>query len=68
MTKCCAIGFEANISNVDHLFQKAKIFRYVGRLWDGKRYTYDSDGLLTRIQIFKAGRYMGDAVITDDDL
>jgi len=38
-----------------------------GRLWDGKRYTYNSDGLLERIQIFKAGRYMGDAVITDED-
>lgn len=39
-----------------------------GRLWDGKRYTYDKDGLLTRIQMYKAGRYMGDAVITDEDL
>lgn len=38
-----------------------------GRLWDGKRYTYDSDGLLTRIQIFKAGKYFGDAAITDED-
>jgi antitoxin component YwqK of YwqJK toxin-antitoxin module len=38
-----------------------------GRLWDGKRYTYDKDGLLTRIQIYKAGKYMGDAVITDED-
>jgi antitoxin component YwqK of YwqJK toxin-antitoxin module len=39
-----------------------------GRLWDGKRYTYDKDGILTRIQVFKSGRYMGDAVITDEDL
>jgi hypothetical protein len=38
-----------------------------GRLWDGKRYSYDSDGLLERIQIYKAGRFMGDAVITDED-
>jgi len=38
-----------------------------GRLWDGKRYTYNSDGLLERIQIYKAGRFMGDAVITDED-
>lgn len=38
-----------------------------GRLWDGKRYSYDADGLLERIQIYKAGRYMGDAVITDED-
>lgn len=38
-----------------------------GRLWDGKRYTYTADGLLERIQVYKAGRYMGDAVITDED-
>lgn len=38
-----------------------------GRLWDGKRYTYDSNGILTRIQTFKKGRYIGDAVITDED-
>lgn len=38
-----------------------------GRLWDGKRYSYDTNGILTRIQIFKRGRYMGDAVITDED-
>ncbi len=39
-----------------------------GRLSDGKRYTYDSDGILTRIQVFKGGRYAGDAMITDDDI
>lgn len=38
-----------------------------GRLWEGKRYTYDKNGILTRIQMFKAGRYLGDAVITDED-
>jgi antitoxin component YwqK of YwqJK toxin-antitoxin module len=38
-----------------------------GRLWDGKRYTYDKNGILTRIQVFKHGRYIGDAVITDED-
>lgn len=38
-----------------------------GRLWDGKRYNYDKNGLLHRIQIFKHGRYAGDAVITDED-
>lgn len=39
-----------------------------GRLWDGKRYSYDKNGILVRIQQFKNGRYMGDAVITDEDL
>ena len=39
-----------------------------GRLWDGKRYTYDANGILTRIQVYKGGRYAGDAVLTDEDL
>ncbi|MBL7957556.1 MAG: toxin-antitoxin system YwqK family antitoxin [Flavobacteriales bacterium] len=39
-----------------------------GRLWDGKRYEYDSDGMLQRIKMYKQGRYLGDAVITEEDL
>ncbi|MCB0763583.1 MAG: toxin-antitoxin system YwqK family antitoxin [Flavobacteriales bacterium] len=39
-----------------------------GRLYDGKRYTYDKNGILTRIEVYKGGRYAGDAVITDEDL
>lgn len=38
-----------------------------GRLYDGRRYDYDKDGLLVRIQVFKGGRYAGDAVITEED-
>lgn len=38
-----------------------------GRLWDGRRYSYDANGLLARIQVYKGGRYAGDAVITDED-
>ena len=38
-----------------------------GRLSDGKRYSYDHNGILVRIQVFKGGRYAGDAVITDED-
>jgi len=38
-----------------------------GRLWDGKRYSYDANGILNRIQVYKGGRYAGDAVITDED-
>ncbi|MBX2973841.1 MAG: toxin-antitoxin system YwqK family antitoxin [Flavobacteriales bacterium] len=38
-----------------------------GRLWDGKWYDYDRDGILQRIRIFKRGRYAGDAVITAED-
>jgi len=39
-----------------------------GRLWDGKRYEYDRNGILDRIKIYKQGRYLGDAVITEEDL
>ncbi len=39
-----------------------------GRLWDGKRYSYNSNGILVRIQVYKGGRFAGDAVITDEDL
>lgn len=38
-----------------------------GRLWDGKRFSYDKGGLLQRIQVFKQGRYAGDAVISPED-
>lgn len=36
------------------------------RLIDGKVYYYDSDGILSRIAIYKEGKYVGDAVIEDD--
>ena len=39
-----------------------------GRLWDGKRYSYNANGILSRIQVYKGGRYAGDAVITEEDL
>jgi antitoxin component YwqK of YwqJK toxin-antitoxin module len=38
-----------------------------GRLYDGRRYDYDKDGLLVRIRVFKGGRYVGDAVIEEED-
>lgn len=36
------------------------------RLMDGKNYFYNSDGILTRIAIYKGGRYVGDAIIEED--
>lgn len=36
------------------------------RLMDGKAYFYNSDGLLTRIAVYKDGRYIGDSVIEDE--
>ena len=38
-----------------------------GRLFDGKRYTYGTNGVLSRIQVYKGGCYAGDAVITHED-
>ncbi len=35
------------------------------KLVDGKVYFYNSDGLLTRIAIYKGSRYVGDAIIED---
>ncbi|MCB0795432.1 MAG: hypothetical protein KDB88_11905 [Flavobacteriales bacterium] len=39
-----------------------------GQLWDGKVYRYDANGHLIRIETYRSGRYVGDAVITEEDL
>jgi antitoxin component YwqK of YwqJK toxin-antitoxin module len=36
------------------------------RLMDGKVYFYSADGILTRIAVYKGGRYIGDSVIEED--
>ncbi|MCW3105476.1 MAG: hypothetical protein JWO09_3916 [Bacteroidetes bacterium] len=35
------------------------------RLIDGKVYYYDNDGILTRIAVYKGGKYVGDAVVEE---
>ncbi len=35
------------------------------RLMDGKWYRYNEDGILTKIEIYKGGRYIGDGVIEE---
>ena len=37
------------------------------RLIDGKDYVYNTDGILERIAVYKAGKYVGDAPIEDKD-
>jgi antitoxin component YwqK of YwqJK toxin-antitoxin module len=37
------------------------------RLMDGKDYIYNTDGILERIAVYKAGKYVGDAPIEDKD-
>lgn len=34
-----------------------------GKLWNGKKYIYDKNGLLEKIEIYKEGKYVGDAEI-----
>ena len=34
-----------------------------GKLWNGKHYIYDENGLLERIEIYKDGKYVGNGVI-----
>ena len=31
-----------------------------GRLWDGKLYIYDADGILLKVKVFKEGVYYSD--------
>jgi antitoxin component YwqK of YwqJK toxin-antitoxin module len=38
---------------------------YNGRLWDGKWYRYDRNGLLNKVEVYKKGRFAGYAVIDD---
>jgi len=38
-----------------------------GILFDGKVYKYGKNGVLSRIDVYVAGRYAGQGVITDDD-
>lgn len=34
-----------------------------GKLWNGKLYIYDSDGILMKIEIYKKGKYFSDGVL-----
>lgn len=36
-----------------------------GKLWNGKRYVYDKNGLILKIELYKEGKYVGDGKIDD---
>ncbi|MCA1762697.1 MAG: hypothetical protein LC664_06870, partial [Flavobacteriales bacterium] len=36
-----------------------------GRLWEGKWYRYDQDGLLRKVEVYKEGRFIGYGIIED---
>lgn len=38
-----------------------------GRLYDGKWYRYNSNGLLIRVEIYKGGKYIGTGVVSESD-
>jgi antitoxin component YwqK of YwqJK toxin-antitoxin module len=38
-----------------------------GRLWEGKWYRYNQDGILARIEIYRNGKYIGTGIIDEED-
>lgn len=63
-----AFRFEPNGHNI--LYSKSQQITQVGnfrngRLWDGKWYRYNSNGILARIEIYKNGQYIGTGVIEE---
>ena len=38
-----------------------------GRLWDGKWHKYDEDGILRRVEVYRAGRFIGYGIIDDSN-
>lgn len=38
-----------------------------GRLWNGKVYKYDPNGILYKVEMYRNGRYAGKGVLTKDD-
>ena len=37
-----------------------------GKPWNGKKYIYDQNGLLIRIEVYKSGLYIGNGVIDEE--
>ncbi|MGQ0828214.1 MAG: hypothetical protein ACT4ON_07455 [Bacteroidota bacterium] len=50
--------------NSNKQVSKDGVFRK-NKLVDGKVYTYDSNGMLIRIAVYKDGKYVGDSIIQD---
>lgn len=49
-----------------HRLSQQGIYRK-GRLWDGKVYKYDRNGILYKIEVYVKGRYVGKAQLAEDD-
>ncbi len=52
--------------DAQHRLSQQGLFRK-GRLWEGKLYRYNSNGILFRIEVYANGRYVGRAPLTEDD-
>ena len=56
--KFVANGYNKVYNDNDEIWMEGEFKN--GQLWDGKVYDYDSDGILQKVRIFKAGRYHSD--------
>jgi antitoxin component YwqK of YwqJK toxin-antitoxin module len=54
-------GYNKVFNEDDEIWQDG-IFQS-GKLWDGKVYVYDQDGILLKVKIFKNGLYHSDGQI-----
>ncbi len=60
-----ADGYNTLYDSQHRLAQKGHYRK--GRLWNGKVYKYDRNGILYKIEVFVDGRYAGKAQLTEDD-
>lgn len=54
-------GYNKIFNDNDDIWQDGE-FRN-GKLWDGKLYEYDSDGILMRVRVYKEGGYHSDGLL-----
>lgn len=52
--------------DAQHRLSQKGIYRK-GRLWEGRMYHYNANGILYKIEVYANGRYVGKAPITDED-
>lgn len=58
-----ADGFNTLYNKNKQVTQVGKFIK--GRLWEGKWYRYDENGLLKRVEVYKDGRFIGYGIIDD---
>lgn len=63
LTRFNASGFNTLYNRNQQVSQVGKFEE--GRLWDGKWYRYDQNGLLRKVEVYKSGRFIGYGIIDD---